>query len=250
MKEQIDTIPVNEAFDAGDECPFCYLQRQAEQKAIRYTVGPGASYMEPDVRAETDRKGFCAAHMKKLYDFGNSLGNALILQTYYVGMLKELDRQIEAFSMPEKKPLLGKKQPKEGNPLLQWAKGKESTCFLCEKIEYNMQRYYATFFHLAKDEEFRRKVEQSKGFCLHHFAALLDAAQEKLPNAQREWFYNTLLPLMRDNLARVQGDLDWFIEKFDYRNASADWKNSRDAVSRSMQKLRGFYPADPVYREK
>ena len=53
---------------------------------------------------------------------------------------------------------------------------------------------------------------------------------------------------MQDNLARVQGDLDWFIEKFDYRNASADWKNSKDAVSRSMQKLRGGYPADPVYK--
>lgn len=250
MKERIDTIPVNEALDVGDECPFCYLQRQAEQKAIRFTVGPGASYMEPDVREVTDRKGFCAGHMKKLYDYGNSLGNALILQTYYVGMLKELDRQIEQFQMPEKKPLFGKKQAKEENPLWQWAKGKESTCFLCEKIEYNMQRYYATFFYLAKDEEFRRKVESGKGFCMHHFAALLDAAQEKLPNAQREWFYNTLLPLMRDNLARVQGDLDWFIEKFDYRNASADWKNSRDAVSRSMQKLRGFYPADLIYKEK
>ena len=250
MREQIDTIPVNEAFEAGDECPFCYLQRQAEQKAIRYTIGPGASYMEPDVREVTDRKGFCSVHMKKLFDYGNSLGNALILQTYYVGMLKELDRQIEEFRMPEKKPLFGKKQPQEDNALLQWAKGKESTCFLCEKIEYNMQRYYTTFFHLAKDEEFRRKVEESKGFCLHHFAALLEAAKDKLPNAQRDWFYDTLLPLMRDNLARVQGDLDWFIEKFDYRNASADWKNSRDAVSRSIQKLRGIYPADPPYKEK
>ena len=33
MREQIETIPVNEAFLSGDECPFCYLERQAEQKA-------------------------------------------------------------------------------------------------------------------------------------------------------------------------------------------------------------------------
>ena len=46
MKEQLHTIPVNEAFDSGDECPFCYLQRQAEHRTIRYVVGPGASYME------------------------------------------------------------------------------------------------------------------------------------------------------------------------------------------------------------
>ena len=71
MKEQIDTIPVNEAFETGGECPFCYLERQAEQRAIRYTIGPGASYMEPDVRAVTDRQGFCRAHYAEIvFDTG------------------------------------------------------------------------------------------------------------------------------------------------------------------------------------
>ena len=54
---------------------------------------------------------------------------------------------------------------------------------------------------------------------------------------------------MKENLARVQGDLDWFVDKFDYRNAGAPWKNSRDAVSRSMQKLKGLYPADDPYKQ-
>ena len=68
MKEHIHTAPVNEAFDAGDECPFCYLERQAEQRAMRFTAGPSASYMAPDIRAETNRAGFCTTHMKKLYE--------------------------------------------------------------------------------------------------------------------------------------------------------------------------------------
>ena len=38
MKVQIDTIPVLEAYETTDECPFCYLQRITEQKAIRYTA--------------------------------------------------------------------------------------------------------------------------------------------------------------------------------------------------------------------
>lgn len=248
MKEQIDTIPVNEAFEAEDECPFCYLERQVEQKAIRYALGPGASYMEPDVRAVTDRMGFCRQHYKKLYDYGNSLGNALVMQTYMVGLQKELENQITVFAMPEKKGLFSKKA--EGElPLLTWAKQKNSTCFLCHKLEYNMRRYYATFFHLIKDEEFRAKVEGSKGFCMHHFAQLLEVAQEKLPNNQSQWFYSTVCRLMRENLSRVQGDLDWFIDKFDYRNASAPWKNSKDAVSRTMQKLKGGHPADAPYKQ-
>ena len=112
-----------------------------------------------------------------------------------------------------------------------------------------MRRYYATFFHLIKDEEFRAKVEGSKGFCMHHFAQLLEVAQEKLPNNQSQWFYSTVCRLMRENLSRVQGDLDWFIDKFDYRNASAPWKNSKDAVSRTMQKLKGGHPADAPYKQ-
>lgn len=248
MKEQIDTIPVNEAFEAGDECPFCRLERQAERKAIRYTLGPGASYMEPDVRAVTDSLGFCRQHYKKMYDYGNSLGNALVLQTYYVGLQKELDAQLAGFQLPSPKGLFSKKAEKS-LPLVRWAREKNSTCFLCGKIEYNLKRYYATFFHLIKYPEFREKVEGSKGFCMHHFAQLMEAAEEKLPNAQQEWFYTTVLSLMKQNLARVQEDLDWFIAKFDYRNASAPWKNSKDAVSRSMQKLKGGYPADNPYTQ-
>ena len=249
MKDQIDTIPVSEAYESADECPFCHLERIVEQKAIRYTLGPAASYMEPDVRAATDSKGFCRSHFKKMYDYGNSLGNALIMQTYFVGMLKELDVQLDEMVMPGKRGLFAKK-PEGELPLLSWAKRKNSTCFLCDKIEYNMHRYYVTFFHLVKDPEFRQKVESSKGLCMHHFEKLLEVAQEKLPNGQREWFYETVCQLVRQNLGRVQGDLDWFIDKFDYRNAGADWKNSKDAVSRSMQKLRGVYVADPPYQEK
>ena len=249
MKQQIDTIPVHEAFSADCECPFCYLERQVEQRAIRYVAGPGASYMEPDVRAVTDAQGFCRAHYKKLYDYGNSLGNALRMQTYFVGMLKELEGEIAGFQMPAKKPLLGKR-PEQKLPILDWAKRKNATCYLCSKLEYNMDRYYATYFHLIKNAEFRQKAEQSKGLCMHHFEKLLEAADKYLANAQMEWFYTTVLNQMRENLGRVQGDLDWFIDKFDYRNASAPWKNSKDAVSRSMQKLKGGYPADKPYKDE
>lgn len=249
MKEKIETIPVNEAFRSEDECPFCYLERQAEQRAIRYIAGPGASYMEPTIRGRTDSRGFCGNHLKMLFDYGNSLGNALILQTYLVGMRKELDEKIAEFSAPAKKSLFGGK-PAGENTLVQWERERERSCFLCETIEGDMKRYYATFFFLVKDPEFRSLVENGKGFCMRHFGKLLETAETQLSNSQHEWFYKTILPLMQENLARVQEDLDWFIQKFDYRNSGADWKNSRDAVSRVMQKLRGVYPADPPFKEK
>ena len=53
MAEQIYTIPVNDAFDSGCECPMCQMQKDLERNAIEYTMGP--SYMEDDNRAMTDK---------------------------------------------------------------------------------------------------------------------------------------------------------------------------------------------------
>ena len=250
MKERIYTIPVNEAFDSGDECPFCFLQRQAERSALRYVAGPGASYMEPEVRAATDKTGFCPTHMKKLYDYGNTLGTALMLQTHYAGLLDTLRQEAEQFVPPAKRSFFGKKKAPEEEPLWQRLGKQTQSCYICDKIQYNMERYYLTFFMLVKEAEFRRKVEESKGFCLRHFAELMKWAETELPNSQREWFYPAVLALMEENLIRVKEDLDWLIAKYDYRNAGADWKNSRDALQRAMQKLEGIYPADPPYKSE
>ena len=249
MKEQIHTIPVNEAFDSGDECPFCYLQRQVEQRTIRYVVGPGASYMEPEVRLATDKSGFCREHTKKLYDYGNTLGAALILQTHYARLLEQFQADAAKFAPPGRKNLLGVRKGGEASDLPQRLHDQVCSCYICDKISYNMDRYYHTFCVLAKEPEFRSKVENSKGFCLRHFGELLAAAEERLPNGQYEWFYSTVFPLMEQHLVRVKEDLDWLIAKFDYRNASAPWKNSQDALKRAMQKLEGSYPADQPYKQ-
>ena len=172
MKEQIDTIPVSEAFEADGECPFCHLERQAEQRAIRYALGPGASYMEPDVRASTDKAGFCGVHMKKLYDYGNALGAALMLQTYYAGLLEEMQEQLDHYELPPQKGLLHKKRPQaEEEPYWHRLQERVNSCAICEKVDYNMARYIDTFFYLLKEPEFRAKVEGCKGFCLRRSCA-------------------------------------------------------------------------------
>ena len=249
MKEHLHTIPVNEAFQSGDECPFCYLQRQAEQRIIRYVAGPGASYMEPEIREVTDRTGFCPVHLKKLYDYGNTLGNALMLQTYYLSMLERLKAEFGQFEPPAPKKLFSKPHASEDGC---WKHLQEETdrCYICSRLENTMDRYYRTFFALLKEPEFRSRVENCKGFCLHHFSELLHSAELNLPNAHRQWFYDTVFPLVENNLIRVKNDLDWLIAKYDYRNASSDWKNSRDALQRAMQKLGAGHVADKPYREE
>lgn len=250
MKEQLHTIPVTEAFSSGDECPFCYLERETEQRALSYTLGPAASYMEPEIRAITDAEGFCREHLKKMYDYGNALGNALILQTWYIGMMEQLEAQMDNYELPEKKSLFRRKKPEqETGELLPWLDKTLGSCFVCNRMRENMERYYATFFTLIKDAEFRTLVENSKGFCMHHFRELVARSEAQLPNKQRQWFREQVFSVHWENLVRVKEDLDWLIKKYDYRYASADWKNSRDALRRAMQKYQGSHPGDGPFKE-
>lgn len=101
-----------------------------------------------------------------------------------------------------------------------------------------------------KDADFVQKLKNSKGFCLVHFGDLCQSAVEKLNQKQCDEFFATVFPLMEANLKRLEEDVSWMVEKFDYRNADADWKNSKDAIQRGMQKLKGGYPAAPVYQQK
>jgi hypothetical protein len=39
---------------------------------------------------------------------------------------------------------------------------------------------------------------------------------------------------------RIQEDISWFIKKFDYRFENESWKNSKDAVERTVNKVRGW----------
>ena len=251
MKEQLYTIPLNDAVNADDECAFCFVERSLEQDSLDFVLGSCASYMESDVRAITDVQGFCREHFKKMFDYGNTLGNGWILKTHYMNIRKEFDNEVKRFQ-PGKMSLMDKLKKKTSeNNMVSWVQAKERSCYVCRHSQEIYERYIDTFFIMYKeDEAFRQKIKNSKGFCLTHFGDLCAAADERLSGTQLQEFYDMLLPLMQKNLDRMQEDVNWLIEKFDYRNAQADWKTSKDAVQRGMQKLKGGYPADPPLQMK
>ena len=54
---------------------------------------------------------------------------------------------------------------------------------------------------------------------------------------------------MKENYQRLQEEVTWFTDKFDYRNKDKDWGNSKDSIQRCMQKFGGGYPADEPFTE-
>ena len=255
MKEQLYTIPLMDAYRADEECPFCFIRRELEQHAMDFTLGAGASYMEDDIRAKTDREGFCADHYRQMFAYGNRLGSALILETHLKKMHAELKERIDHFSAGAKAPriLPFRKKTGEGseNNVTAWIREQGKTCFICDQIRTNYERYLATFMELFKksEPEFLELVRNAKGYCLPHFADLLDCAGASLSAKDLDRLTPILFPQMDQSLTRIIGDVKWFQKKFDYRFKDADWKESRDAVQRGMQKAAGGYPADAPYKQ-
>ena len=250
MKEQLYTIPLNDAINAHDECPFCFIERKLEQDMLDFVLGSGSSYMETDIRNMTDKAGFCRTHFRKMYDYGNTLGNAWILKTHYMRTINEMKKEFAAYK-PGKTSLKNKltKTTSGDNTISMWIRKREDSCYICNHYKDTYDRYMDTFFYLYKnDDEFRQKVLDSKGFCLTHFGDLCDAADIKVSDKEKEAFYSAMFQLMASNMERISEDVAWLVEKFDYRNKDADWKNSKDAIQRGMQKLKGGYPADPKYQ--
>ncbi|MBR3039745.1 MAG: hypothetical protein IKI20_03695 [Lachnospiraceae bacterium] len=253
MKEKLYTIPLNDAVNAHDECPFCFAEREVEQGLLDFCLGSGSSYMVSEIRDITDKEGFCRVHYKKMFDYGNTLGNAWMLKTHYMAVRKQMEKAMDSYK-PGAKPGLFAKKPADGgmrNSVAAWVKEKTDSCYICNQFKETYARYLDTFVYLWKnDPAFKEKIKTSKGFCLAHFGDLCEAAENKLNEKEKEELFGIIFPLMKENMDRLQEDVNWMIEKFDHRNKDADWKTSKDAIQRGMQKLKGGYPADPVYQQK
>lgn len=236
MKEKIYTIPIHDAFSKDCECPVCEMYRKLEDNAINYTIGPGASYMEEDIREQSDREGFCQKHLKQLYEYPNKLGLAMMLKTHMDKTIKDLEKASKA-SLPQPNSMF-KKKDVQSHPVTEYIAASQKECFVCGYIDQTFQSYIMTVFYLyEREEEFRQQFAASKGFCINHYKTLFEQAPKYLSKKYLETFLNTLNQIFMDNFKRVRDDLEWFIRKNDYRYKEEPWKNGRDALPRALTKI-------------
>jgi len=244
LRLHIDTAPIWEVYKQDCECPLCLLKNKVEASNVNYFLGE--SVMEPDQRIEVNQKGFCTHHFKQLYDAGNRLGLGLMAHTH----TKETIRSLKAHAAEIKnaakeeagKPIYKRIGPKRGAGIQDTAakiadiSGK---CVMCERLKDNMDRYIYTVLYMYKHEpEFPKLFAESKGMCLKHYRESLSMAPKHLSGELLEQFVDTLVDIEIENFDRIEKEVEWFTLKFDYKNEDKPWGNSRDAVKRTINKLR------------
>jgi hypothetical protein len=257
VKYHIDTIPVWDALRLNGECMLCSLRRKQELlSAERYL---GGSVMEPDVRIAVNKAGFCQRHQALLYTQSNRLGHALMMHTH----LKETHDRLRPLLDKAESAARGKRRVSAGmhrsrsqanSQLQEAARQMEqliNQCALCEGLDTAMGAYTHTLLYMYKtDPDFKRAFECSKGVCLKDASALMMMAEEVLSGNTLSDFVCALSRLTHENLERAEGEVEWFTLKADYRNADKPWGTSRDALERTVNRLRGWcIGAEPNLRD-
>ncbi len=236
MLEKIYTIPVNEAFEASRDdpacgCPLCTLYNTLEENELDRILG--AAMMEPDVRIETNAKGFCDTHFKMMFVRKNRLGLGLILESH-----------LDEIAKGQKGKLLSLKGPgiDQENKL----KTLEDSCYVCGRIEFSFKKMVATLLYLwENDKDFRDKCAAQPFFCLPHYRRLLTDGRAAMNKKTFAAFYEQISGIENAYLEKIGGDVSWFCKKFDYRYNDEPWYDSKDAVERAMRFLSGDLHKDP-----
>ncbi|MCQ2441085.1 MAG: DUF6062 family protein [Clostridia bacterium] len=223
MRDDICTIPVSEVFEVKDGCPICRMYNTVEERIIDYIMGD--AMMEPDVRIETNKTGFCLNHYDKMLSHRGRLQLALMLETH----IKSVEDDI-----------FGKKFFNSSNKKAQKAKDLSNSCFICNKIEWGISRMIDTVYRCYENErDFRELFNTQPQFCLKHFELLISGADKrKMPHYLKE-FTDSLTSITGEYAKSLYNDISKYCSMYDYRNnrPDADWGNSKDSVERTIDFL-------------
>lgn len=226
MKEVIYTIPVNEAFDAGDgKCPFCTLYEKLQSNELDLILG--ASMMEPDIRIKTNEKGFCARHYGMMFARSNKLQLALMLESHLDEIISSIKPGGFLTRDTAQKPI-------------SYLDKLEKSCYVCERIEFSLGKMLETACILwAREKEFRKKFDAQTSFCLEHYKRLLESARSTLPSKAYAELVSSASKLEGAYLSKLRSDISHFIRKFDYRCEDEPWGDAKDSVERAMRLMSG-----------
>ncbi len=226
MKEHIYTIPVTEAFEHNkDQCPFCALHEKLENDELEIILG--ASMMEPDVRLQTNEKGFCPRHYRRMFSMKNRLGLALMLESHLDSLKKDI--KLGTF--------LSRDIAQKGVDRIERL---SKSCYICERVEDKIQKMYKTAAHLYHEEkEFHEYFNEVRYFCLPHYREYMLAAKVALNKEDYNLLVKAANKKVMAYLEVLNDDVSLFCKKFDYRFDSLPWGEAKDSVQRSFKFLRG-----------
>lgn len=234
MKLELERIPVWDGVNSASECFICDLMGEAESDAIAFYLG--SSVMNPETRVRVNESGFCPPHWQQLLAANKPQGLSLMADTYLATTRLKLKE-----SLSDLKRVRGKRSARGTVARFRSALDRrEEGCLVCTSMEGRLKRYLFTTAYLwQQEQQFRSALLASKGFCLHHYALLLERAADALDKDGYDTFVQEMTSLEEQNLERIAEDLHWMTQMYKSENKGKDWRGCEDAHRRGVDKMTG-----------
>lgn len=231
---KLEISKVHDAYERGGECPLCDLEEAAENTYLRSFQH--SRVMEPNVRVQTNRTGFCPGHFRKLYDGENKLGLSLVVHTHLQHIRPHIAEAMDALLEAAD----GRRPREQLAAAAAPMAALRDACFICGLLDADRQRYAFTVLYLwSRDPGFSAAFRASRGFCIPHFLAVLDEASKSMKADRIKGWLAETIPLMKSSLELLEEDLGAFTQLHQAGNASPGTDAERTALARSLQKLAG-----------
>jgi hypothetical protein len=234
MKYELQTIPVWDALRKEGECPICNLMQAAEKDSLDFYTG--SSVMNPETRVKVNTTGFCPHHLQLLAESGHPQSLAVMLRSVVQQRIADLEKPFSAIC--SSKP--GRATDKAISAFADSVFEHEQGCLICQRMENRLIRYCYTVAVLwDTDVEFRHVLEESKGFCLHHFVRILEISGKALPARTRAEFIHSMAMLEKKGLLHTADDVEWMTQMYKSENDGKDWNGCEDAHIRAAYRMIG-----------
>lgn len=232
MKEAIYTIPINDAYDIKCGCPLCRLEKQLDDESSEYVMG--AAMMEPDVRIETNKTGFCPRHFEKMLGMKNRLSLALMMQSYLAELLEKGVVSNTTFMTKHRYADITKKISEASN-----------RCFICERVAEKLNLYVRNIIYMWQSEqEFRTKTREQEYFCPKHLAMLLECGKKELSRSNYSAFCNDHFGGTIKKLEFLSEEVTKFCNSYNYLFRDIPLGDAKYAIEHTVEFLNGGIVTD------
>mgnify|MGYP003617669110 CR=1 FL=1 len=221
-------------------CAFCRLLDATTDRYIDAVLFE----MVNDVKVRDElnaARGLCGRHAPLLVRTGGALGSATMMQGVLKVLLRQLDAaEVEGVAPSRLRGLMRVVDPGGTHPAVERLAGSlapQAPCPACAIEATFAAHYTATLLaQIMPDNPIAATYRDSDGLCLPHFRMVVGRA---LPGPA----LNALVAAQRAVWERLNGELEEFLRKSDYRFQKEPFGAERDSWQRAISAVSGQYPA-------
>lgn len=221
-KLSIEHIRIYESFEKKEKCALCRCIENFEDQVLNAISTDLVMDLEffPKFGEEYT---FCDYHMSKMENMRDKLGMAIMLKKLITLEIRKMENG----------------QANNKGTKLFMKKSHDKKCFVCEKVNIKaMNSDISITLDLWKNKEsFRGNFRNQEYFCFNHNKLLINAAKDKFNKKDFQIFKDEITKVQMKYCKELENDLEWFINKFDYRYANEPWHNAKDSIYRAREIL-------------